>query len=258
MLLFSNCININSNSKIEEIQKNDTSKLFSFDKKKVKVNKTYTHKKVDFSIKDSCIKKYTEGVVIFNNNINETSKYFTVWNSNKTEYLFVSFPNSIIKFNGKDEYNLYEYESNSSFFLKKYQFNPLLFYPETGEIIIFECYNKFNDWYCLSITLNKETKYLKSNNEKFIFKNWNDFFKDIFVSPKNNIVYFKPNEKSQKLKLEKKIIFKVEKIVDEEWIKVSCNKNEEKNNCKNLLDNNIYLKWRDLNNIYIDFYYNYL
>ncbi len=196
-------------------------------------------------------KIYSSGVVIMDNTKSEDAKHFTIKHKNNGEYVYVNIKKAILRFNGMDTYDLYRYEESPDFFKKKYKFKPLLFYPETGEIIIFEVLDKIKNSYFVVVTTDRTEKILENKKNLFIYEPWFTFLTKVEISPQNGVLYLKPKVTSQVIRLTNFYTFKVLKILNDEWLEVSC----EQDNCSDLKNMKLYVRWRNKNDILINFYF---
>jgi len=196
-------------------------------------------------------KIYSSGVIIMDNTKSEDVKCFTIKHKNNEEYMYVNIKKAILRFNGMDTYDLYRYEQSPDFFKRKYKFKPLLFYPETGEIIIFEALNKIKNSYFVIVTTDRTEKILENKNNLFIYEPWSIFLMKVEISPQNGVLYLQPKVTSRVIKLTNFYTFKVLRILNNEWLEVSC----ENENCKDLKNKKLYVRWRNKNDILINFFF---
>ena len=219
---------------------------------------TFNQKEINTINKDTekkSVLNSSTGVIIFNSSVNENLKHFEILNDDDSVYLSVSFNNAKMKFNQSSMYDLYSYGMEEDQISKMYNFSPYMFYPETGEVIIFICKKITDDYFYIYTDSDFETLRKIKRSNLFNFENWNTHILNSFVRPKDNLLYEKPDLiKGKSINISESIeSFEVISFEDGDWLKIRCF--EDCNGCKNFESTNYYIKWRNGDDILIDFNY---
>ena len=199
------------------------------------------------------IKSISIGLLVFDSSKNIEEKKFVLLNKDNSVYLEVSFSDDKFIINN-NKYNLYSLESDEEI-LKKHNFYPFSFYPETGEIIHFEVLEITENYYKVKINNDiSDYKLISTENSIFKFKDWKTHMEESFIFPKDNLLYLKPSLDSKSINIEfNENSFELIEFLEGDWLKVKCFK--ECNGCSKFENQYFYLKWREGGNFLIDFNY---